>query len=66
MSRTHLSVVVLVSLLLLPFTARAHESICLEAEWMHGIKSYCWPMGKPEMKKTTGNWGLFGPGWAAE
>jgi len=23
-------------------------------------------MGKPEMKKTNGHWGLSGPGWAAE
>ena len=42
------------------------ETIWLEAEHLDGIRGYCWPMGKPEMKKTTGHWGLSGPGWAAE
>jgi hypothetical protein len=42
------------------------ESLWVEAESLDGIRGYCWPMGRPEMKKTTGNWGLSGPGWAAE
>jgi len=45
---------------------RAEESIWLEAEHLKGIRGYCWPMGKPAMKKTAGHWGLSGPGWAAE
>src|SRR5687768_4254379 len=46
--------------------APAPESLWLEAEHFRGVRGYCWPMGKPEMKKTSGNWGLSGPGWAAE
>ncbi len=42
------------------------ETLWIEAESLEGIKGYCWPMGKPEMKKTAGHWGLSGPGWAAE
>lgn len=44
----------------------AAESVWIEAEHFDGIKGYCWPMGRPEMKKTDGRWGLSGPGWAAE
>jgi len=44
----------------------APETIWLEAEHLHGIRGYCWPMGRPEMKKTDGHWALSGPGWAAE
>lgn len=46
--------------------AAADESIWLEAEHLDGVRGYCWPMGKPTMKKTDGHWGLSGPGWAAE
>jgi hypothetical protein len=42
------------------------ESLWIEAEHLNGIQGYCWPMGRPEMKKTSGHWGLSGPGWAAE
>lgn len=42
------------------------ESLWVEAEHLDGIHGYCWPMGRPEMKKTNGHWGLSGPGWAAE
>ena len=42
------------------------ESLWIEAEHLDGIRGHCWPMGKPEMKKTDGHWGLSGPGWAAE
>jgi hypothetical protein len=59
----------LLGVLTLALTATAlpaGESIWIEAEHLDGIKGYCWPMGKPEMKKTTGHWGLSGPGWAAE
>lgn len=44
----------------------AGESLWVEAEHLSGIRGYCWPMGKPEMKRTDGRWGLSGPGWAAE
>jgi hypothetical protein len=44
----------------------AGETIWLEAEHLDGVRGYCWPMGRPEMKKTDGHWGLSGPGWAAE
>lgn len=44
----------------------APETIWLEAEHLDGIRGYCWPMGKAELKKTEGHWGLSGPGWAAE
>jgi len=47
-------------------SAAAQESLWIEAEHLRGIRGYCWPMGKPEMKKTDGHWGLSGPGWAAE
>jgi hypothetical protein len=46
--------------------AQAVESVWIEAEHLDGIRGYCWPMGKPEVKKTDGHWGLSGPGWAAE
>lgn len=52
--------------LTLTCTALAQESLWLEAEHFDGIRGYCWPMGRPEMKKTAGHWGLSGPGWAAE
>lgn len=42
------------------------ETLWIEAESLDGIRGYCWPMGRPEMKKTAGHWGLSGPGWAAE
>ena len=42
------------------------ESLWIEAEHLDGIRGHCWPMGRPEMKKTDGHWGLSGPGWAAE
>lgn len=44
----------------------ASETIWLEAEHLDGLKGYCWPMGRPDMKKTDGHWALSGPGWAAE
>ena len=44
----------------------AQESLWLEAEHFDGLRGYCWPMGRPEMKKTAGHWALSGPGWAAE
>lgn len=47
-------------------SVRAQESIWIEAEHLDGITGYCWPMGRPEMKKTAGHWALSGPGWAAE
>jgi hypothetical protein len=53
-------------LLLIASSVPAQESIWIEAEHLEGIKGYCWPMGKPEMKKTAGHWALSGPGWAAE
>lgn len=46
--------------------AVADESLWLEAEHLDGIRGYCWPMGRPEMKVTQGHWALSGPGWAAE
>jgi hypothetical protein len=46
--------------------ARAQESLWVEAEHLEGIRGYCWPMGRPEMKQTSGHWALSGPGWAAE
>src|SRR5687768_4288633 len=47
-------------------SSAADESLWIEAEHLQGIRGFCWPMGKPEMKKTAGHWGLSGPGWAAE
>ena len=46
----------------------AQETLWLEAEHFQGIRGYCWPMGddKRNMRQTQGNWGLSGPGWAAE
>ncbi|HEX5102726.1 MAG TPA: hypothetical protein VFV87_02885, partial [Pirellulaceae bacterium] len=49
-----------------PSPAPAQESLWIEAEHLDGFHGYCWPMGKPEMKKTDGHWALSGPGWAAE
>jgi hypothetical protein len=46
--------------------AAAAETIWIEAEHLDGVRGYCWPMGRPDMKKTEGCWGLSGPGWAAE
>ena len=58
---------VALSLLLIftAYSAAEEETIWLEAEHLDGIQGYCWPMGKPEMRKTNGHWGLSGPGWAA-
>ena len=44
----------------------AAETLWIEAEHLEGLRGYCWPMGRPKMKKTDGHWGLSGPGWAAE
>jgi hypothetical protein len=44
----------------------ADESLWIEAEHLDGVRGSCWPMGRPEMQKTDGHWGLSGPGWAAE
>src|SRR5687767_13937706 len=55
----------LIVLLAVPALVRA-ESLWLEAEHFDGVRGYCWPAGKPEMRKTEGHWGLAGPGWAAE
>ncbi len=60
------SAAVLALALVFTADARAHESIWIEAEYLHGIQGYCWPMGRPELRKTNGHWGLSGPGWAAE
>src|SRR5258707_3161512 len=46
--------------------AASPETIWLEAEHLDGVRGYCWPMGKPEIKKAAGHWALSGPGWAAE
>ncbi len=55
------------SIVCVPLASAARaESIWLEAEHLTGINGYCWPMGTPAMKKTSGHWGLSGPGWAAE
>jgi hypothetical protein len=52
--------------LMIGASARGAESLWIEAEHLDGIRGYCWPMGRPEMKQTDGHWGLSGPGWAAE
>ncbi len=57
---------ILVLLLLSSSVFAADESLWIEAEHLQGIRGFCWPMGKPEMKKTAGHFGLSGPGWAAE
>lgn len=46
--------------------AAAQESLWIEAEHLEGVRGFCWPMGRPEMKTTAGHWALSGPGWAAE
>jgi hypothetical protein len=58
--------VLLLILLAASSLAMASETVWIEAEHLEGIRGHCWPMGKPEMKKTDGHWGLSGPGWAAE
>ena len=45
----------LLVLLILTASARAQESLWIEAEHLDGIQGYCWPMGKPEMKVTKGD-----------
>lgn len=57
---------VLLCLLAAARPAPAAESLWIEAEHLDGVRDHCWPMGRPEMKKTDGRWGLSGPGWAAE
>ena len=42
------------------------ESVWIEAEHLNGVRGYCWPTGKPEMRQTDGHWAVSGPGWAAE
>ncbi len=70
--RTQLWASILAISAISPWSARAQtdaslrESIWLEAEHFEGLRGYCWPMGKVEMKQTDGHWGLSGPGWAAE
>src|SRR5436190_13548413 len=56
----------LLGLAVWPVALPAQETLWIEAEHLAGIKGYCWPMGKPDMKKTAGHWALSGPGWAAE
>jgi len=53
-------------LLIASVRAGASEHVWIEAEHLDGVRDYCWPLGKPEMRVTKGNWGLSGPGWAAE
>ena len=55
-----------VALFSLANSVLAAESLWIEAEHLTGVRGYCWPMGRPEMKQTAGHWGLSGPGWAAE
>jgi hypothetical protein len=65
MHRSLLTILTLIAVLSAePLTAA--ESIWLEAEHLDGIQGFCWPLGKPAMKKTDGHWALSGPGWAAE
>jgi hypothetical protein len=56
------------SLTLSQIKADEPETMWLEAEHFTGIKGYCWPMGDDtrQMRQTNGNWGMSGPGWAAE
>lgn len=68
-SRTKLQVIALLWGLLFSQGSSAllaEESLWLEAEHFRGIQGYCWPMGPEAIRKTNGNWGLSGPGWAAE
>jgi hypothetical protein len=62
----NLRIMLMLGVGLMASSVRAAESLWIEAELMDGLKGYCWPMGKPEMKQTKGHWGLSGPGWAAE
>lgn len=64
----HSRLVALLSVVVAAFSsgASAAENVWIEAEHLDGVRGYCWPMGRPEMKKTAGHWGLSGPGWAAE
>lgn len=64
--KTTLHYAVLGLLLLASSVGHSQESLWIEAEHLDGMRGYCWPMGKPEMKKTAGHWALSGPGWAAE
>jgi hypothetical protein len=66
MRRTVLLVAAALCALCAARTAGAAETIWIEAEYLDGVTGYCWPMGRPDMKKTNGNWGISGPGWAAE
>jgi hypothetical protein len=58
--------VLTVSTVLTSIPLAAAETIWLEAEHLQGVRGYCWPMGRPEMKRTDGHWALSGPGWSAE
>jgi len=60
------SIAFIVVVLLGVIGASAQESLWIEAEFLDGMRGYCWPMGRPDMKKTAGHWALSGPGWAAE
>lgn len=66
MTIRHLISCLFISLMCGASARAADESLWIEAEHFSGIRGFCWPMGKPEMKKTAGHWGLSGPGWAAE
>ncbi len=57
---------VLLLILLAGSPAHSVETLWIEAEHLGGVKGYCWPMGRPNQKKTAGHWALSGPGWAAE
>jgi len=64
--RTTLLAAVTLCALFAVSAASAAETIWIEAEYLNGVRGYCWPMGRPDMKKTDGHWGISGPGWAAE
>jgi len=64
--KTQFSLTLVAILTCCSLASAAGESLWIEAEHLQGIRGFCWPMGKPEMKKTAGHWGLSGPGWAAE
>jgi hypothetical protein len=64
--KLNIGFVSLLAALVVARPADAAESLWIEAEHLDGIRGYCWPMGRPEMKRTDGHWAISGPGWAAE
>jgi len=65
-ARTFFVIAGVVGEIITTLPAQGQETIWIEAEHMQGIQDYCWPGGSAQQCAIEGQWGMSGPGWAAE